>query len=215
VLNESKRRRRPVKTRRVVLGEGRGVRVNQVFPFGGRWISRLPAFPSETPATTFIPPSPFAVMTIRPFHPADEAAVIHLWMRCGLVVPQNNPRSDVERKLWVAPELFLVGTLDDEVIASVMAGYDGHRGSINYLAVAPEYQQRNYGRQLMEYVERILHDCGCPKINLCVRSSNQSVIAFYQRLGFSCDPVVTMGKRLTTDHPFEVIVHDPDAAAPR
>jgi ribosomal protein S18 acetylase RimI-like enzyme len=116
-------------------------------------------------------------MTIRPFHPEDEAAVIHLWMRCGLVVPQNNPRSDVERKLWVTPELFLVGTLRSKVIATVMAGYDGHRGHINYLAVAPEHQRKNYGRQIIEHAEAILRDCGCPKINLCVRSKNQSVIA--------------------------------------
>ncbi|MEI9896912.1 MAG: GNAT family acetyltransferase [Chthoniobacter sp.] len=145
------------------------------------------------------------MMEIRHFHPEDEAAVIHLWMRCGLVVPQNNPRSDIERKLWVTPELFLVGTLGSEVIATVMAGYEGHRGSIHYLAVAPEYQRRNYGRQIMEQVEKILRDCGCPKINLCVRASNQSVVAFYQRLGFVCEPVVTMGKRLTVDEPFALL----------
>lgn len=145
-------------------------------------------------------------MVIRSFHPADELAVIQLWMRCGLIVPQNNPRSDVERKLWVSPELFLVGTVGDEIVASVMAGYDGHRGSINYLAVAPEYQHNGYGRALVEHVEAILRDCGCPKINLCVRTTNESVIAFYQRLGFDCDPVITMSKRLTTDQPFELVV---------
>ena len=147
--------------------------------------------------------SSLTAMNIRPFHPTDEAAVIHLWMRCGLVVPQNNPYADIERKLWVTPELFLVGTLDSEIIATVMAGYEGHRGSINYLAVAPEYQRHNYGRQIMEHVEAILYDCGCPKINLCVRASNQAVIAFYERLGFVCDPVVTMSKRLVMDAPFE------------
>lgn len=157
-------------------------------------------------------PKPHAVMAIRPFHPADEAAVIELWMRCGLIVPQNNPRMDIERKLWVTPELFLVGTVGQRIIATVMAGYDGHRGSINYLAVAPEFQRRGYGRQMVEYVEAILRDCGCPKINLCVRTTNQNVIAFYQRLGFMCDPVVAMGKRLTVDEPLHVIIHEPDAA---
>lgn len=145
-------------------------------------------------------------MVIRQFHPADELAVIQLWMRCGLIVPQNNPRADVERKLWVSPELFLVGTVDDEIVAAIMAGYDGHRGSINYLAVAPEYRRHGYGRALVEHVEAILRDCGCPKINLCVRTSNQSVVAFYQQLGFGCDPVITMSKRLTTDQPFELVV---------
>ncbi|HSI11967.1 MAG TPA: GNAT family acetyltransferase [Chthoniobacter sp.] len=155
-------------------------------------------------------PKPQAVMTIRPFHPADELAVIELWVHCGLIVPHNNPRMDIERKMWVTPELFLVGMLGKRIIATVMAGYDGHRGNISYLAVAPEFQRRNFGRQIMDHVEEILRDCGCPKINLCVRTTNQKVIAFYQRLGFTCDPVVTMGKRLTVDEPLEIIIHEED-----
>jgi ribosomal protein S18 acetylase RimI-like enzyme len=149
-------------------------------------------------------------MTIRPFHPADEVAVIELWMRCGLIVPQNNPRMDIERKLWVTPELFMVGLLGNRIVATIMGGYDGHRGNISYLAVAPEFQRRNFGRQMVDYVEAILRDCGCPKINLCVRTTNQEVIAFYERLGFTIDPVVTMGKRLVVDDPLEIIVHEED-----
>jgi len=157
-------------------------------------------------------PKPQAVMTIRQYHPADELAVIELWVNCGLVTPQNNPRMDIERKLWVTPELFLVGVAGKRIIATVMAGYDGHRGHINYLAVAPELQGRSYGRQMMDYVEHILRECGCPKINLCVRTTNQDTIAFYERLGFTCDPVVSMGKRLVTDEPLEIIIHEEDAA---
>lgn len=141
-------------------------------------------------------------MNIRAYQPADESVVIDLWLRCGLVAPQNNPRADIERKLQVAPELFLVGTLGAEVVATVMAGYEGHRGWINYLAVTPLHQKSGYGRQIMEQAERLLRERGCPKINLQVRTSNQSVIAFYQRLGFGCDEVVSMGKRLMTDGPF-------------
>ncbi len=124
------------------------------------------------------------------------------WIRCGLVAPQNNPRTDIQRKLQVAPELFLVGTLDDEIVATVMAGYDGHRGWINYLAVAPKFQKSGYGRQIMEYAEGLLRERGCPKINFQVRSTNKQVIEFYQRIGFSFDDVLSMGKRLVTDEPF-------------
>ena len=116
--------------------------------------------------------------------------------------PQNNPLADIQRKLDDSPELFLVGTFDSQVIATVMAGYEGHRGYINYLAVAPHLQKHGYGRQLMAHVERLLRERGCPKINLLVRTTNKSVIAFYQRIGFSCDDVVSMGKRLATDEPF-------------
>lgn len=123
-------------------------------------------------------------------------------MRCGVLVPQNNPLVDIQRKLDDSPELFLMGILDSQLIATAMAGYEGHRGCINYLAVAPHLQKQRYGRRLMAHVECILRERGCPKINLLVRTTNQSVIAFYRRLGFSCDDVVSMGKRLVIDEPF-------------
>jgi ribosomal protein S18 acetylase RimI-like enzyme len=82
-----------------------------------------------------------------------------------------------------------------------MVGYDGHRGWINYLAVLPELQGRGYARQIMERAEEILRFAGCAKINLQVRSSNRKVIAFYERMGFAVDDVVSMGKRLELDDP--------------
>ncbi len=141
-------------------------------------------------------------MNIRAYQASDENAVIDLWLRCGLVVPQNNPWTDIQRKLEVAPELFLVGTLDGEIVATVMAGYEGHRGWINYLAVAPHLQRTGYGRQIMVHAEELLRERGCPKINLQVRTSNRQVIEFYQSLGFSCDEVLSLGKRLVQDEPY-------------
>jgi ribosomal protein S18 acetylase RimI-like enzyme len=85
-------------------------------------------------------------MNIRAYQTSDETAVIDLWKRCGLVVPQDNPRADIQRKLKVAPELFLVGTLGAGIVATVMAGYEGHRGWVNYLAVAPQHQKTGLGR---------------------------------------------------------------------
>ena len=83
-------------------------------------------------------------MNIRPYQPGDEQAVIELWRRCDLIRPLNDPHEDIRRKRQVNPELFLVGELDGKVIASVMAGYEGHRGWLNYVAVAPEYQRKGY-----------------------------------------------------------------------
>lgn len=136
---------------------------------------------------------------IRSFELDDSEAVISLWKRCGLVRPNNDPVKDIARKQKVRGDLFLVGTDDGEVVASVMIGYEGHRGWINYLAVAPEYQKRGYGRSLMEEAERRLRAEGCPKINLQVRTSNAAVLAFYTALGFIKDDVVSLGKRLEED----------------
>ena len=140
-------------------------------------------------------------MVTRPFEPSDEPAVIALWERCDLTRPWNDPRKDIRRKLGVRPDLFLVGVLDGVVVASVMAGYEGHRGWINYLAVLPEHRGEGRGQAMMAEAERLLRDAGCPKINLQVRSSNHGVIEFYRRLGYGVDDVVSMGKRLVHDGP--------------
>jgi ribosomal protein S18 acetylase RimI-like enzyme len=138
-------------------------------------------------------------MHIRQFEAADEGAVIALWQRCNLTRPWNDPQKDVARKLDVQRELFLVGVEAGAIVAAVMAGYDGHRGSVNYLAVDPEHRRRGFGRTLMQRVEALLAERGCPKVNLMVRSSNADVIAFYGTLGYAPDEVVALGKRLIAD----------------
>ncbi len=96
-------------------------------------------------------------------------------------------------------ELFLVGVDGSTLVAAVMAGYDGHRGSVNYLAVDPAHRRRGHGAALMRHVEALLAERGCPKINLIVRSANAAVIAFYRKLGYAPDAVVPLGKRLIPD----------------
>jgi ribosomal protein S18 acetylase RimI-like enzyme len=138
-------------------------------------------------------------MEIRAYLPEDEAAVISIWNRCGLLRAWNDPKKDIQRKLSVRPDLFLVGAIDGKVVATVMVGYEGHRGWINYLGVCPDYQRQGLGRQMMQAAEQRLRDCGAPKINLQVRTGNQQVIAFYKSVGFQVDDVVSMGKRLECD----------------
>jgi len=136
---------------------------------------------------------------IRSYHPNDETTVIALWERCGLTRPWNDPRKDIARKLDVARELFLVGVLDGEIVASAMGGYDGHRGWVNYLAVAPEVRRRGLGARLMAELERLLRERGCAKLNVQIRAANADATGFYRALGFSIDDVVSMGKRLERD----------------
>lgn len=140
-----------------------------------------------------------APVLIRRFERTELDAVVALWRACGLVRPQNDPVRDIERKLLVQPQLFLVGTMDAAVVASVMAGYDGHRGWVNYLAVSPAHQRRGIARQLMARVEQELLAIGCPKINLQVRDGNDEAIGFYAALGYAVDPVASLGKRLIPD----------------
>lgn len=138
-------------------------------------------------------------LLIRPFKEGDEEALVSLWNMCKLTVPWNNPYKDIARKLKVQSELFLMGYLEDKLIASVMAGYDGHRGWINYFAVHPDFQARGYGKQLMDNVENGLRELGCPKINLQIREGNDKVFSYYQKLGFVEENRINMSKRLEDD----------------
>jgi ribosomal protein S18 acetylase RimI-like enzyme len=136
---------------------------------------------------------------VRRFTDGDTEAVVDVWRRSGLLHPDNDPRKDIRRKLKVRPDLFLVGTVDDAVVATVMAGYEGHRGCINYLGVLPEHRRRGYARRMLDEAERLLRLDGCPKINLHVRTTNASALSFYERVGFSRNKVVSLGKRLERD----------------
>ncbi len=138
-------------------------------------------------------------MKIRPYKSGDEKAVIELWRKCNLVRPQNDPKKDIQRKLKVNPELFLVGVEGSKVIATAMGGYEGHRGWVNYLGVDPTHRHKGVGRKIMEAIEEKLLAMGCPKLNLCVLANNTAAMKFYEKIGFIKDDCVLMGKRLIED----------------
>lgn len=141
--------------------------------------------------------TPIDNLTIRPFAPAHRSALENLWGRVFADDPPwNAPAVMIENKLKVQPELLLVGLLDDVLVGAVMAGFDGVRGWIYHLAVAPEARRRGVATQLVRAVESGLRELGCPKVNIQVRASNREAVAFYRRLGFAVEERVSMGRRL-------------------
>ncbi len=142
-------------------------------------------------------------MIIRTYEPEDELQVIGLWMECNLIAPWNNPKRDIERKLNDSPELFFVGEADSKIITSCMAGYDGHRGWIYYLAVKQNLRRHGVASKIMKHAEQELRRIGCPKIDLMVRKSNEEVISFYHKIGYKDDSVVILSKRIIEDSPYK------------
>jgi ribosomal protein S18 acetylase RimI-like enzyme len=138
-------------------------------------------------------------MPIRVFDAADTDAVVELWRECGLTRPWNDPHRDIERKLTTQPELFLVGEDDGAVVATAMIGFDGHRGWVYYLAVAPDHRSVGHAGALMAEAERLLVELGCPKIMLMVRADNIAVIELYEHLDYARESTVLLGKRLIPD----------------
>ncbi len=137
------------------------------------------------------------MISIRPYAESDQSAVAALWREVFPGAPAwNYPETDIQRKLAVQRELFLVAVLDGELVGTAMAGYDGHRGWVYYVAVDPRHRRQGIGSMLMQEVEARLARLGCPKLNLQVRADNHQVVAFYQKLGYEVEERVSMGKRL-------------------
>ena len=139
---------------------------------------------------------------IRPFELSDHHAVIGLWRESGLLRAWNDPERDIARKLDDSPWGLLVAEHHARLVGAMMVGYDGHRGSINYLAVAADRRRIGLGREMVAYAEALLLARGCPKVNLSVRADNAAAIGFYEHLGYvveGADHAVALGHRLVVD----------------
>ncbi len=136
-------------------------------------------------------------MLIRPYRPADEPAVVALW-RAALAdpAPHNDPATAVRKKLDAGGDLFYVAEVGGAVAATVMGGYDGHRGLVYAVAVAGPHRRRGVGTALVRHLEAALAGRGCLKVNLQVRAANAGAVAFYERLGYGVEDRVSMGRRL-------------------
>jgi ribosomal protein S18 acetylase RimI-like enzyme len=137
-------------------------------------------------------------LSIRPFEPADRASLQALWARVFPDDPPwNAPGTMIDNKLRVQPELLLVGEAEGTLVGAVIAGFDGVRGWIHHLAVAPEWRRHGFATQLVRAAESGLRQLGCPKVNLQVRATNSAVVAFYESLGYEIEQRVSMGRRLS------------------
>jgi ribosomal protein S18 acetylase RimI-like enzyme len=141
-------------------------------------------------------------VTIRPYEPDDEQAVVAVWEQCGLLRPWNDPHRDIARKVADSAWGFLVAENGGRLVGAMMVGYDGHRGSVNYLGVVPSARGTGLGRRMMERAEALLRARGCPKVNLSVRADNVGAVAFYEHLGYVVeggDHALALGHRLIDD----------------
>ncbi|NKJ42830.1 MULTISPECIES: GNAT family acetyltransferase [unclassified Novosphingobium] len=137
-----------------------------------------------------------AAAAVREAAPADAQAVIGLWQAAGLTRPWNDPATDYHLSMENPASAVLLAEVAGEPAATIMVGYDGHRGWVYYLGVAPAFQRQGLGRTLMRAAEEWLTARDCPKIMLMVRSDNLATKAFYAALGYEPQAVETLGRRL-------------------
>jgi ribosomal protein S18 acetylase RimI-like enzyme len=110
--------------------------------------------------------------------------------------PWNTPEIAIPAKMATQPDLFVLATDGATVIGSIMAGYDGHRGWLYFVAVLASHRRRGVATALVREAERRLQMCGCAKINLQIRPSNAPVVEFYKSVGYEIEARISMGKRV-------------------
>lgn len=139
-----------------------------------------------------------AATDIRVYDDAtDRAQVIALWNAVfSYTSPHNLPEVSIDLKLRADDGLFFVAVQEGQVVGTVLSGYDGHRGWLYSVAVAPAARSRGIGTRLVRHAEQAMATRGCVKINLQILESNAAVVAFYERLGYVVEPRINMGRRL-------------------
>lgn len=143
------------------------------------------------------------VLAITPLEAKNTAALVALWEACDLTRPWNNAHQDIEKALNTGTAEIFTGWLEDELVASVMCGFDGHRGWLYYLAVAPAHRGTGFGRRILEEAETWLQAQGAHKVQLMIRGDNQFVRTFYEKQGYGFEDRVVMAKRLDDSQPAE------------
>ncbi|HEX4120113.1 MAG TPA: GNAT family acetyltransferase [Verrucomicrobiae bacterium] len=148
-------------------------------------------------------------IVITPFdNSVHRSQVAALWKTTfGYQTAHNDPGLVIDKKLAANDELFFVATAGDAVVGTVMAGYDGHRGWLYSVAVAPSHQRQGIGTRLLRHAEQALIRKGCVKINLQIMEGNESVMKFYDSLGYSTEKRISMGKRIVENLPAAAPAH--------
>ena len=137
--------------------------------------------------------------TIREYKDTtDRVQVVELWRNVfGYDTAHNEPNLAISKKIATKDGLFFVAVENTEVVGTIMAGYDGHRGWLYSVAVDPNKRLSGLGSSLVHHAEKALADLGCMKVNLQLLDTNEATAAFYKSIGYSVEPRLSMGKLIT------------------
>jgi ribosomal protein S18 acetylase RimI-like enzyme len=147
--------------------------------------------------------APVAVpaLAVADIRDADVAPVIALWQACGLTRPWTDPAADIALARREPNSTILIGRADDAIVATVMVGYDGHRGWVYYVATDPDRRAKGYGRAIMNAAEEWLRAAGIAKLQLLVRRQNARAGALYQSIGYAEAQTIVFAKWLAGREP--------------
>lgn len=135
-------------------------------------------------------------ISIRDYTKTDRKSVLQLWKECKLTHSWDEPAKDISRRLKVSPDLFIVGSIGEKIIATCIGRCDENRGWIEYLGVETSFRRKGIAKQLLKIVEERLFKKGCFEVNLFFDPDNAAAFEFTQRAGYRVKNMTIMGKYL-------------------
>ncbi|MDP6885193.1 MAG: GNAT family N-acetyltransferase [Rhodospirillales bacterium] len=115
-----------------------------------------------------------------------------MWRESGVMADPERAGQDLEFCRASADNTLFVGLQDRRIVATIMAGLDGHRGWFHYVAVDPDNHGTGLGRHMVAHAEKWLAGRGAVKVELMISQTNHAVLRFYENLGYGPEPRVVM-----------------------
>jgi ribosomal protein S18 acetylase RimI-like enzyme len=120
---------------------------------------------------------------IRAATPADVAAVVAFWAAAAEPTSTDSPEA-VAMLLLRDPGALILAESDGDIVGSVVAGWDGWRGSIYRLAVAPVARRAGLATALLAAAEARLTDLGAQRVHAIVVGNNTRAVTFWEASGW-------------------------------
>jgi ribosomal protein S18 acetylase RimI-like enzyme len=126
------------------------------------------------------------VWTVRAARPADVASVLTLWVEGEAEATHTDDAESLAKLLAHGPSVLFVAEDGGRLVGSIIAAWDGWRGSVYRLVVAPSHRRRGLGRELLERAESHLSGTGAIRSQAIVVDTESAATGFWQASGWEC-----------------------------
>ncbi len=115
---------------------------------------------------------------------ADRSAVLGLWHAAAGPPSATDDEIGFERLLDHDPGCLLLAEADQEIVGSLIAAWDGWRGSFYRLAVHPDWRRKGLATELVRAGEDRLRRLGAIRLTAIVADGESSASELWRLAGY-------------------------------
>jgi len=124
-------------------------------------------------------------LTIRNAESADLPTVLNLWEAAGAVPSATDDVEGLERLLGRDEESLLLAESGGQVVGTLIAGWDGWRGSFYRLAVEPDRRRHGIATALVRAGEERLLRRGARRLTAIVAADEEGAMSLWRAVGYT------------------------------